>query len=54
VDGYLVESKKYEIALVSIIEIELIEPSPDNNLEKRALNIWTLNKNGRYVKTDRK
>lgn len=52
VDGYLVESKKYEIALGSIIEIELIEPDLNNNHEQRALNIWTLNKNERYVKTD--
>lgn len=47
VDGYLVESKKYEIALGSIIEIELIEPDLNNNHEQRALNIWTLIKNER-------
>lgn len=50
VDGYLVESKKYKIALASIIEIELIKTGPENELEKRALNIWTLKENERYVK----
>lgn len=50
VDGYLVESKKYEIALMSIIEIELIEPSTNNRLKRRTLNVWTLNKNERYAK----
>ena len=54
VDGYLVEYKEYKIALASIIEIEFIEPEPSSKLEKRVLNIWTLNKNERYVKTDRK
>ena len=48
IDGYLLESKKYEIALASIVEIELIEPSVNNKLKNKTLNIWNLNKKERY------
>ena len=48
VDGYLLESKKYRIALTAIVEIEIVEPDTTNGLKSRALNIWTLAKNERY------
>ena len=49
VDGYLIESKKYRIALTGIIEIEIIEPNTENGLKNKSLNIWTLTKNERYT-----
>lgn len=48
IDGYLLESKKYSIALIGVTEIEIVEPDTANGLESRALNIWTLPRNERY------
>ena len=48
IDGYLLESKKYRIALTGITEIEIVEPDSVNRLKNKALNIWTLPKNERY------
>ncbi|WP_158850284.1 hypothetical protein [Algibacter sp. L1A34] len=48
IDGYLLESEKYNIALICITEIEIVEPDSANGLKSRVLNIWTLPKNERY------
>jgi len=48
IDGYLLENKKYRIALTGITEIEVIEPDSANGLKSKALNIWTLAKDERY------
>ncbi|TMM58048.1 hypothetical protein FEE95_01070 [Maribacter algarum] len=48
IDGYLLESKKYRIALTGITEIEIVEPDNANGLKSKALNIWTLAKSERY------
>lgn len=49
IDGFLLESKEYRIALTGITEIEIVEPDDANGLKKSALNIWTLAKNERYT-----
>ncbi|RKR12410.1 hypothetical protein CLV91_2537 [Maribacter vaceletii] len=48
IDGYLLESKKYKIALKAIMEIEIVEPDATNHLTSNVLNIWTLKKSERY------
>ena len=48
IDGYLLESKKYSIALEGTTEIEIVEPDEVNGLKSKALNIWTLSKEERY------
>ncbi|MBT2161554.1 hypothetical protein [Zobellia barbeyronii] len=52
IDGYLLESKKYSIALIGITEIEIVEPDGINGLKNRVLNIWTLGKSKRYFKNE--
>ncbi len=47
VNGYLLESNDYRIATESIIEIELIEPNPENRLKGKVVNVWTLTKEER-------
>lgn len=47
-DGYLIESKNYGIALNGITEIEIVEPDTLNGLGQRVLNIWTIKKGQRY------
>ena len=49
IDGYLLESKKYRIALPGITEIEIVEPDKENGLKNKVLNIWTLAKSERYT-----
>ena len=49
IDGYLIEDKKYSIALTGITEIEIVEPNDANGLKGRVINIWTLAKNERYI-----
>ena len=48
IDGYLLEGKKYRIALSGVTEIEIVEPDTANGLENRVLNIWTITKHERY------
>ncbi|WP_299429975.1 hypothetical protein [uncultured Maribacter sp.] len=48
VDGYLLESKKYKIALKAIVAMEIVEPNTTNSLKTRVLNVWTLKKSERY------
>lgn len=48
IDGYLLEGKKYRIALNGVTEIEIVEPDNANGLENKVLNIWTIAKNERY------
>nr|WP_298996640.1 hypothetical protein [uncultured Allomuricauda sp.] len=48
IDGYLLESKKYKIAIEGITEIEIVEPDTLNGLGNSVLNIWTLTKKERY------
>lgn len=48
IDGYLLEGKKYRIALSGVTEIEILEPDNANGLKTRVLNIWTIAKNERY------
>ncbi|MBW1296288.1 hypothetical protein [Aquimarina litoralis] len=47
VNGYLIESSDYKIATKSILEIELIGPSSENKLKRKAINVWTLTKEER-------
>lgn len=49
IDGYLLEDKKFRIALNGITEIEIVEPDSVNGLKSRVLNIWTLAKRERYM-----
>ena len=42
VNGYLIESAKYKFATESIIEMEMVTPTPENKLEQKVINIWTL------------
>ncbi|MGY3794642.1 hypothetical protein [Aquimarina sp. 433] len=50
IDGYLLENKKYSVAISSIYEIEIIRTTNTNRKEDKFLNIWTLPKNERYRK----
>lgn len=44
VDGFLVENRKFKIATESIVEIEIVEPTTENGLARKAINVWTLTK----------
>lgn len=47
VNGYLLENSDYEIAIESIVEIELVIPNSTNKLEDKSINIWTVSKEER-------
>lgn len=49
VDGYLLESKNYLIALSAITELEIVQLNTDNGLKNKVLNVWTLAKSERYT-----
>lgn len=50
IDGYLLENKKYSVAVSSICEVEVIRTTDKNKKEDKFLNIWTLPKKERYRK----
>ena len=47
VNGYLIESAKYKFATESIVAVELLTPTPQNKLEHKVINIWTLTQDER-------
>ncbi len=54
IDGFLLDTKKYSIAVAGITEVEIVEPNNINKLKERVLNIWTLPKTKRYSKRNLK
>lgn len=46
-DRYLIEGKSFKIYKEAIIEVEIVKPNSINKLTKKALNIWTLEKDER-------
>lgn len=47
IDGFLLEKPKYKIATKCIVEIKIVEPTRENGLAKKAINVWTLTKEER-------
>lgn len=47
VNGYLIESPIYKFATESIVEVELLTPTPENKSEHKVINIWTLTQDER-------
>ncbi|WP_441824457.1 hypothetical protein [Maribacter spongiicola] len=47
VNGYLIESPIYKFATESIVEVELVIPTAENNLKQKVVNIWTLTQDER-------
>lgn len=47
VNGYLIESPIYVFATQSIVEVELVTPTDENNLKQKVINVWTLTKDER-------
>jgi hypothetical protein len=47
VNGYLIESPIYKFVTESIVEVELVTPTPQNNIKQKVINIWTLTQDER-------